>query len=163
MANQPIKGQKSTDHTLEMSTLCVYVESFVENLRGISLPKGIQFISIKRRNWLAHPVSCLWVAPNILLVPLTLLYENHTWSHKQELCSITVEHHGAKLCCSRSVRVHEVHVSPQCVSCGWLSTLKFIQILLGQREIYRERFPVSNKSQVLFQCNDLLTLLPLSS
>lgn len=28
----------------------VYVKSFVENLRGISLPKGIQFISIKRRN-----------------------------------------------------------------------------------------------------------------
>lgn len=79
----------------------VYIESFVENLRGISLPKGIQFIGIKRRNWLTHPVSCLWVAPSILLVPLTLLSENDTRSHKQELYSITTKHHAARLCCSQ--------------------------------------------------------------
>lgn len=94
----------------------VYVESFVGNLRRISLPKGIQFIGIKRRNWLTHPVSCLWVAPSILLVSLTLLSENDTRSHKQELYSITTKHHAARLCCSQK---HKILWSP-CFPSVWL-------------------------------------------
>lgn len=135
----------------------VYVESFVENLRGISLPKSIQFISIERRNCLTHPVSCLWVAPSILLVPLTLLSENDSRSHEQEVSSTTMKHHAAKLLCSQK------HKNPWslCFPTMWLIVnSKFIQKLLGS--FYRERSPVSNKSQGLFQHHDLLTLLPLS-
>lgn len=50
MYGQPTHSEAEVYRSYTGNEHTVYVESFVENLRGISLPKGIPFISIKRRN-----------------------------------------------------------------------------------------------------------------
>lgn len=94
-----------------------HTESFAENLRWISLPKGSQLTSIKKVNqictswflFLGTPLSYLWCRCKRMIK-----------LQEPELHFNTMKHHVTKLYCSRSIRCREVQFSPGIVSCGWL-------------------------------------------